>query len=104
MYAIIQVGSRQEKVSKGDVIRVDKLKSKIGDSIIFDKVLLVADETKTLVGQPFINGAYVEAEIVEHLRDKKVLVFKYKRRKNYKKTYGHKQPYTKISIKNIKLQ
>lgn len=104
MYAIIQVGSRQEKVSKGDVIRVDKLKSKIGDSIIFDKVLLVADDTQTIVGQPFINGASVEAEVVEHLRDQKVLVFKYKRRKNYKKFYGHKQPYTKVSIKNIKLQ
>ncbi len=100
-YAVIQAGGHQYRVKEGDTLPIDKLDGQVGDKVRFDKVLLIQDETGTHVGQPFLAKSMVEATITEQTRDKKVLVFKYKRRKNYKKMRGHKQPITMVEIGKI---
>lgn len=100
-YAVFQAGGHQYRVKVGDTIPVDKLDGQVGDKVSFDKVLLVNDEKGIQFGKPFLAKAHVEATIKEQKRDTKVLVFKYKRRKNYKKMRGHKQPITVIEIGKI---
>ena len=100
MYAIIQTGGKQYKVSEGDQIVVEKIDGDVDSEVVLDKVLsIIGDSVK--VGKPFIDGAKVTAKIVEHGKEKKILVFKYKAKSNYRKRQGHRQPYTKLSITKI---
>ncbi len=100
-YAVIQAGGHQYRVKEGDTLPIDRLKGQVGDKVRFDKVLLIQDEKGMQVGRPFLAKTLVEATIKEQKRDKKILVFKYKRRKNYKKMHGHKQPITVVEIGKI---
>lgn len=101
MYAVIQAGSRQFKVSEGQTLIIDRVPGNAGDTYTFDKVLLVGG-TKTVVGAPVVAGASVSATIKSQARGEKVTIFKYKRRKNYKRTQGHRQPITVLEIGKIK--
>lgn len=100
MYAIIQTGGKQFKVEEGQEIFVEKLDGEAGDSVTFGEVLFVGGDN-TKVGAPFVDGASVEASIVKQGRAKKVTTFKYRRRKDSHTKQGHRQPYTKLSIKAI---
>ncbi|MFT8871514.1 MAG: 50S ribosomal protein L21 [Sporolactobacillus sp.] len=100
MYAIIETGGKQLKVEEGQSITVEKLPAGAGDTVTFDKVLFIGgDDVK--VGTPTIEGATVMAKVVEHGRDKKIIVFKFKKRKNYRRKQGHRQPFTKLTIEKI---
>ncbi len=101
MFAVIETGGKQYKVQVGDVLAVEKLNQEEGQKVTFDKVLLVDEEGKTLIGTPHIKNALVKAEIIENFKDKKVIVFKKKRRKQYKKKRGHRQELTRIKIEQI---
>lgn len=100
-FAIIRTGGKQYKVSKGDKIKIEKLEVKVGDIIIFDDVLLVKDKDKTKIGAPKVRNAKVEAKALEQGKGKKVIIFKYKAKKRYKKKQGHRQYYTEIEIIKI---
>ncbi len=101
MYAVVAAGGKQYKVEEGDVLRIEKVSGDVGDSVTFDKVLLVADGDTLNVGQPVVESASVDARIVEQDRAKKIIVFKYKRRKRYRRTQGHRQDYTAVKIEKI---
>ena len=101
MYAIIETGSKQYRVSEGDVIKVEKLKGNVGDAVEINDVLLIKKENETKVGNPMISNAKVVGEIVETGKGKKVIIFKFKRRKNYRRKRGHRQPYTTLKINQI---
>ena len=103
MYAVIEACGKQYKVSEGDVVFVEKLDVNEGEKVTFDKVLLLSDGDKVKVGTPTVKSAKVEATVLEHGKAKKILVYKYKAKKNERKTQGHRQPYTKVEITNIKL-
>ena len=98
MKAIIVTGGKQYYVEEGTVLYVEKLDSEVGSKVNFDKVLMVND----VVGFPYVENASVEGEIIKHGKNKKIKVFKYNPKKQYRKTQGHRQPYTKIEIKSIK--
>ncbi len=102
MYAIIETGGKQVKVEKGQEIYIEKVAGEAEDVVTFDKVLFVGgDDVK--VGAPFVEGASVTGKVVKQGRAKKITVYKYKKRKNYHKKQGHRQPYTKIVIDGINL-
>jgi large subunit ribosomal protein L21 len=101
MFAVIKTGGKQYKVQEGDVLNVEKLSMKKDKKVTFDKVLLVEDDGKTLIGTPFVENAVVRAEVIENFKDKKVIVFKKKRRKQYRRTRGHRQELTRIKIEEI---
>jgi len=101
MFAVIKTGGKQYKVQEGDVLNVEKLSMKKDKKVTFNKVLLVEDEGKTLIGTPFVENALVRAEVIENFKDKKVIVFKKKRRKQYRRTRGHRQELTRIKIEEI---
>ncbi len=101
MYAIIETGGKQYRVQEGDSIRVEKLNFVDGDTIKFDKVLLVANDSNLNVGKPYIDGAVVEAKVEKQGKNKKVVVFKYKPKKDYRNKKGHRQPYTQVKIEKI---
>lgn len=101
MYAIVEIAGVQFKVKTKDQIIAPGLSGEAGDRLEFDRVLLIANNGDTKIGQPLVEGAKVEASIVEHGKDKKVLIFKKKRRKGYKVKRGHRQHYTKLKIENI---
>jgi large subunit ribosomal protein L21 len=101
MYAIIQTGGKQYRVQEGDVLSVEKLAVAEGDTLTFDKVLLVSGQDGITVGRPYVEDAVVEAEAIEHGKGKKIIVFKYKAKKNYRKKQGHRQPFTKVRITKI---
>ena len=100
MYAVIKTGGKQYKVSAGDLLKIEKLEGAVGDTIELDEVLMVGGE-EVKIGTPLLPNAKVTAVIVEQGKDKKILVFKSKRRKNYRKKYGHRQPLTRLKITNI---
>lgn len=100
MYAIIETGGKQLKVSENDVIFVEKLEVNEGDKVTFDKVLMIGDD-KTVIGNPYIAEAKVEATVEKQGKDKKIIVFKYKPKKSSKTKQGHRQPYTKLTITKI---
>ena len=102
MYAIIETGGKQIKVEAGQEIYVEKLNGEAGDVITFDKVLFVGGENAK-VGVPFVEGATVTAKVEKHGKQKKITVFKYKAKKNYRKKQGHRQPYTKLTVDAINL-
>ncbi|MBP8818884.1 MAG: 50S ribosomal protein L21 [Syntrophomonadaceae bacterium] len=102
MYAVIESGGKQYKVSEGTVLKVEKLEAAAGDRLVIDKVLMINDENGNVkVGNPLVNNARVEVEVMEQGRNKKVVVFKYKRRKNYRKKQGHRQPFTRLKVLTI---
>ncbi|RKZ10554.1 50S ribosomal protein L21 [Candidatus Fermentibacteria bacterium] len=101
MYAIIETGGFQFRVEPGMKLNVPTIVSGEGDSINLDKVLLIGDGDDVEVGTPLLAGASVEAEVIEHGRGKKIIVYKRKRRKGYERTQGHRQDYTRIEIKSI---
>ena len=103
MYAIIESCGKQYKVAEGDVVFFEKLDTEVGKKVTFDKVVLVSDDKKVQVGSPYVKGIKVEGKVISHDKAKKILVFKYKAKKNYRRTQGHRQPYTKVEITNIKL-
>ena len=100
MYAVIKTGGKQYRVSTGDKLRVEKLPGNVGDAVTFDQVLLVSGEALKL-GKPLVGGAKVEAKITGQGLGKKLVVFKFRRRKNYRRKNGHRQPYTALEILNI---
>jgi large subunit ribosomal protein L21 len=102
MYAIVEIAGQQFKVTKDQQIFVHRLQGEEGANIEFDKVLLIEDEAKIKVGTPNVEGAKVSAKIISHLKGEKVIVFKKKRRKTYRKKNGHRQYLTKILIESIK--
>ncbi|PIE57831.1 MAG: 50S ribosomal protein L21 [Desulfobulbus propionicus] len=101
MYAIIRTGGKQYQVEAGETLRVEKLQGAVGDTVELDEVLLVVDGETVRVGQPVVDGAKVVARITEQGRNKKVVVFKKKRRKGYQVKKGHRQFYTALTIENI---
>ena len=100
-YAIVDVAGHQCKVMPEAVFRVPKLEAEVGSKLSLDRVLLVSDGKKVMVGQPYLQGKAIECEVVGHGRDKKVIVFKKKRRKKYRRTRGHRQHFTEILIKAL---
>jgi large subunit ribosomal protein L21 len=100
MYAIIETGGKQYKVSKGDVIEVELIEAK--RHVTFDKVLLISDNGKTDVGTPHLKGAKVSAKVLDTGKDKKVTTFRYKNKINYHRTIGHRQPFTRVEIEEVK--
>jgi len=98
MYAIIETGSKQYRVEPGAAIRVEKLSAEVGAPVTFDRVLLVSGDGKTAVGTPVVAKATVTGEVVRHGRESKVVVFKKIRRKNYRRTRGHRQDFTEVKI------
>ena len=103
MYAIIESCGKQYKVAEGDVVFFEKLDTEEGKKVTFDKVVLVSDDKKVEVGAPYVKGVKVEGKVVEHGKGKKIIVYKYKAKKNYRRTYGHRQPFTKVEITKIAL-
>lgn len=100
MYAVIKTGGKQYRVSEGDRLRVEKLDGDVGAELTFDDVLMLGGD-KVAVGTPTVDGASVSARIVAQDKAKKVIVFKYKRRKGYRRKYGHRQPYTELEITGV---
>ena len=101
MYAVVNTGGKQYKVQKGETLRIEKIPGEVGSSVTFDKVLMVADGENIRVGQPVLENVVVQAQIVEQDKAKKILIFKYKRRKRYRRKNGHRQPFTAIRIDGI---
>lgn len=101
MYAVIETGGKQYRVQEGDVVFVEKLDVAEGEKVELSKVLLISNEDNLLVGKPYIEGAKVEATVLEQGKAKKVIIFKYKPKKDSRKKQGHRQPYTKLKIEKI---
>jgi large subunit ribosomal protein L21 len=101
VYAIIKTGGKQYRVQAGDVLRVEHLEATVGSTVTLDEVLLIGDEAGTTVGAPRIASAAVQATVVEDGRDKKIRVFKYKKRKHYRRTKGHRQSFTAVRIDKV---
>ena len=101
MYAIVETGGKQYRVSEGDVITVERLDAEVGTKVELDRVLLLGEGEDLKVGAPYIDGAAVIAEVVEHGKAKKVIIFKYKYKKDYRKKQGHRQPYTMLRIEDL---
>lgn len=102
MYAIIESCGKQYKVTEGDVVFFEKLDAEEGKKVTFDKVMLVSEDGKVQVGNPYVKGVKVEGKVVAHGKAKKIIVFKMKAKANYRRRYGHRQPYTKVEITSIK--
>ena len=100
MYAVIETGGKQYRVQEGDVITVEKLNAEAGEKVVFDKVLLMSDGKEVKVGTPYLTEA-VTGSVVENGKGKKVIIFKYKAKKDYRKKQGHRQPYTMVKIESL---
>lgn len=101
MYAIIKTGGKQYRVAEGDVLTVEKLAANEGDVVTFDEVLTVVKDDEVVVGKPVVAGVKVTAKVEAQGKDKKILVFKYKAKSNYRRRQGHRQPFTKVVIEKI---
>lgn len=101
MYAIIETGGKQQKVVPGEFLQVEKLEAEVGDPVRFDKVMLVSRDGNVELGQPYVDGASVTGTVTEQGRGRKILVFKKKRRKGYRRTRGHRQAFTAVKIEAI---
>ncbi len=101
MYAVIETGGKQYRVSEGDVITIEKLAVEAGEKVEFDRVLVLSNEEDLKVGAPYVEGAKVFGEVVENGKGKKVIIFKYKSKKDYRKKQGHRQPYTMVKIESL---
>ena len=100
MYAIIATGGKQYRVSEGDVIYIEKIDAQVDSTVSFD-VLLVGNEGDVKIGTPVVEGVKAEGKVVGQIRGEKIIVFKYKSKKNYRRKQGHRQPYTKVEITKI---
>lgn len=101
MYAIVQTGGKQYRVSEGDIINVEKLNVEAGSTVELNEVLVIGDADSMLIGKPFVEGAVVTAELLENGKADKVYIYKYKAKKDYRKKQGHRQPFSKLQIKSI---
>lgn len=101
MYAIIKTGGKQYRVAEGDVIRVEKLDAAEGDAVVFDQVLTVVNDGDVKIGKPLLEGAKVTGKVEAQGKERKILVFKYKAKSNYRRRQGHRQPFTKVVIEKI---
>ena len=101
MYAIIETGGKQYRVTEGDVLTIEKIEAAEGQTVDFDRVLTVVKDGEVVIGKPLVADAKVTAEVVSHGKGKKILVFKYKAKSNYRRRQGHRQPFTKIRIEKI---
>lgn len=101
MYAIIETGGKQYKVSEGDVLQVEKLQASEGETVELDKVMAISKDDGLTVGTPWIENAKVYATILKHGKKDKIIVFKYKPKKNYRKKQGHRQPFTQLKVEKI---
>ena len=102
MYAVMTSGGKQYKVEEGETLQVEKIPGDVGSSVTFDRVLMISDDDTISIGQPVLDDASVEGHIVEQGKSKKIIVFKYKRRKRYRRKHGHRQQYTAVKIDRIK--
>ncbi len=103
MYAVIKAGGKQYRVNSGDEVRIEKMQGEVGDSITFDQVLLTSDGENVRVGKPFLEDTKVTGRITRQGKNRKIVVFKYKRRKGYRKNVGHRQQFTQVKIEDIAL-
>lgn len=101
MYAVVETGGKQYRVAEGDVIEVERLDAPAGETVVLDRVHLVSNESGIKVGKPLIEGAKVTAKVKAVGKQPKILVFKYKPKKNYRRRYGHRQPFTRLVIEKI---
>lgn len=101
MYAVLNSGGKQYKVRKGEILRVEKLPGEVGSPVLFDRVLMFSDGEEVNIGQPVLEGVSVKGHIVEQGKAKKIIVFKYKRRKRFRRKRGHRQEYTAVQIDSI---
>ena len=101
MFAVFESGGKQHRVAQGEVVRLERLGGEPGDRVVFDRVLMIADGDDVAVGNPLIEGGQVAGEVVEQGRARKITVIKFKRRKNYMRKKGHRQPYTDVRITAI---
>lgn len=101
MFAIIETGGKQYKVQEGDVLYIEKLDAAEGENVTFDRVLAVTKGEEFVTGTPVVSGATVTATVEKHGRGKKIIVYKYKAKKNYRRKQGHRQPYSKVTIGKI---
>jgi len=101
MYAVVKTGGKQYKIREGEIFRVEKLPGSVGDPVSFDKILLFSDGENLRIGQPLLDDVSVAGHIVEQDKSRKIIVFKFKRRKRYRRKLGHRQPYTAVQIDSI---
>ncbi len=101
MYALVEIKGKQYKAEKGAVLRVDRIDSEKGESLEFDKVLMLSNDNDVKIGTPYVEGIRIQGSVEDQIKDKKVIVFKYKKRKNYRRTQGHRQQYTLVKINDI---
>ena len=101
MYAVVKTGGKEYRISQGDLIRVEKMEGKVGDQVTMKDILMVSHEGQVQVGNPLLANAVITGEIVQQVKGKKVLIYKMKRRKNYRRTKGHRQTYTYIRVNDI---
>lgn len=101
MYALVEIGGKQYKAQEGSTLRVDRLSQNEGEVVEFDSVLMVRNDDDVKVGAPYVSGAAVRGVVEEHIRDRKVIVYKYKRRKNYARKRGHRQQYSVVRVREI---
>ena len=101
MYAVIATGGKQYRVAEGDVLFVEKLAGELDEQVVFSDVLTVVEDGSVKIGTPYLAGAKVTAKVLKQGKDKKILVYKYKSKANYRRRQGHRQPYTKVSIEKI---
>jgi len=101
MYAIVNTGGKQYKVCQGDILRVEKIPGEVGNPVSFDKILMFSDGENVNIGRPTLDNVTVKGHIVEQGKAKKIIVFKYKRRKRYRRKLGHRQHYTAVKIDSI---
>lgn len=101
MYAIIETGGKQYRIFEGSVFKVEKLPVEPGEEVLFEKVLLVNKDGETKVGSPYLDGAKVRARALSQGKGKKIIVFKYKPKKNYRRKQGHRQPFTEVRVEKI---
>ena len=101
MYAVIKTGGKQYRVVQGERLKVEKLEAEVGASVTLNQILMVAEGEKIIIGSPVVKGASVKATVVSHGRGDKVMIFKFRRRKHYRKTQGHRQSFTEIKIEAI---
>jgi large subunit ribosomal protein L21 len=103
MYAVVATGGKQYKVREGDILRVEKIPGEVGAAVTFDKVLLFSDGENVRIGQPELENATVSGRVVEQGKARKIIVFKFKRRKRYRRKQGHRQPFTAVKIDSIQV-
>ncbi|MBR4940710.1 MAG: 50S ribosomal protein L21 [Clostridia bacterium] len=102
MYAVFEACGKQYKVQEGDIVFLEKLGAEVGENVKFDKVTVISKDDGIVVGAPYVDGAVIEASVLKNAKAKKVLVFKYNAKKNYRRRQGHRQPYSKLQIEKIK--